>query len=254
MQQHSNIHGLVIRETDFSDQDRYITVLTNSGAKIEVICRGIRRKGSRLSNAVRLFCYAEMQLYESRGRFSLHDASLVTSFWGVTQDIERYALACYFAELSSTLCQEDSLCAAITTLTLYALRALEKGKQPLPLIKAAYELRILAESGYLPQLRVCGACQSVLLAPIFFSIREGTAVCARCAGRIGGDWTGLEQGTFAAMHHVAFCALEKVFAFTLGETSLQQLSAVCEKYAIYHVDKPFESLKFYHSLFTPLVK
>ncbi len=35
---------LVIREVDFSEHDRYITVLTEHGRKLEVLCRGVRRK------------------------------------------------------------------------------------------------------------------------------------------------------------------------------------------------------------------
>lgn len=253
MQQHTSVRGLVIRETDFGDNDRYITVLTEPGAKLEVLCRGIRRKGSRLLGAVRLFCYAELQLYESRGRFSLNDAELVISFWGVTQDIERYALACYFAELCALLCETDELCPDITKLILFALRAIEGGKRPLPLVKAAFELRALAESGFAPQLRVCGACTKALAEQALFSVREGTAVCADCARRLGGDWLPLLPSVLQAMRHIMSCELPRVFSFAVGEDSQRQLAEVCEKYTLYHMDKGFDSLKFYHSLFTPMV-
>ena len=42
--QHVTVKGLVIRETDFGEADRFITVLTAELGKIEVLCRGIRRK------------------------------------------------------------------------------------------------------------------------------------------------------------------------------------------------------------------
>lgn len=252
MQQHINIRGLVIREVDFGDQDRYITVLTDSGVKIEVLCRGIRRKGARLAAAVRLFCYAELTLYEGRGKYTLNDAALLSSFWDVTQDIEAYALCCYFAELASLMSDSDEPLPAVTRLMLYALRALCDKKRPLPLVKAAFELRLLAEAGFAPQLEACGACGGEP-APPMFSIQEGTAVCAACARRLGGAWTALSGGTFAAMRHILASGLPKVFSFSLGEPSAQQLGTLCEGYTLYHTERGFASLDFYHSLFQPAV-
>lgn len=251
MQQHTTVRGLVIRETDFGDADRYITVLTDAGAKIEVLCRGIRRRGSRLGAAVRLFCYTELTLYESRGRFTLNDAALQTSFWGVTQDIEGYALACYFAELAALVAESDEPNPALTRLVLYALHALTGGKRPFPLIKAAFELRVFADAGFAPRLDACGACGSVLDEGALFSVREGVAVCPDCARRLAGDWITLAPGTLAAMRHIVACELKRVFSFTLGAQSLVQLGEICERYALLNADRGFDSLTFYHSLLAP---
>ncbi len=251
MQQHTTARGLVIRETDFGDADRYITVLTDEGAKIEVLCRGIRRRGSRMGAAVRLFCYSELTLYESRGRFTLNDVALLTSFWGVTQDIEGYALACYFVELAALIAETDELCPALTRLVLYALHALTGGKRPFPLIKAAFELRIFADAGFAPQLGACGACGGTLEEGALFSVREGVAACPGCARRLGGDWAALAPGTLAAMRHIILCELKRVFSFALGAQSLAQLADLCERYALTNAGRGFDSLTLYHTLLAP---
>lgn len=250
MQQHINTRGLVIREVDFGDHDRYITVLTAEGLKIEVLCRGVRRRNGRQAAAVRLFCYAELTLFESRGRYTLNDAALITSFWGVTQDIESYALCCYFAELASLTSESDEPMPAVTRLMLFALHALCERKRPLALVKAAFELRLFAETGFQPQLMACGACGGAPLPPAF-SVREGTVCCAACAARLGGDWIPLGEGTLAAMQHILESELSRVFSFALGEASAAQLGAVCEQYVLYHAERGFASLDFYHSLFQP---
>lgn len=250
--EHTNVKAVVIRETDFGDADRYITVLTEAGAKLEVLCRGLRRKGSRLANAVRLFCCAELTLYESRGRYTLNDAELLAGFWGVTQDVEAYALACYFSELASLVGETDELCPEVTALLLHALAALDGGKRDHTLVKAAFELRLFADAGFLPQLSACGACGGALGGEACFSVREGVAVCGGCARRLGGDWLPVASGTLAAMRHILSCEPKRVFAFALGEASLRQLAGLCEKYALYHAEKGFTSLDFYHSLFAPL--
>lgn len=252
MQQHSTTLGLVIREVDFSDHDRFITVLTAGGRKIEVLCRGVRRRGARIANAVRLFCYTELTLYESRGRYTLNDAALVHSFWEITQDIERYALACYFAELAAILSDTDEDCPEMTQLLLYALRALCAGKHPPEQIKAAFELRILALSGYAPRVGECAACGKETREDACFSVQESAAVCMDCAKRIGGDWKPLSCGVLAAMRYILSCEARKVFSFALGEGSVRQIAVLCEAYTKYHMDRDFDSLKLYHSLSNPV--
>ncbi len=247
--QQIKIKCLVIREVDFSEHDRYITALTEHGRKLEILCRNARRKGSRTANAARLFCWSEMNLYERRGRYSLDDAALISSFWGITQDIEAYALACYFAELSAVMSDTGEETPALTRLFLGALYLLSGHKRPPAVIKPAFELRLMAESGFLPQLSPCAVCGAALApADVWFSVRAGTAACGGCAKRLGADYRQLLPGTLAAMQHILSSDLKRVYAFALGGESLRLLGEICEDYTIYYTDKLFESLRFYHSL------
>ncbi|MGM9612552.1 MAG: DNA repair protein RecO [Butyricicoccus sp.] len=248
--QHQTIKGLVIRETDFGDADRYITVLTESGARIEVLCKGVRRRNSRMAAAVRLFCWSELTLYQGRGKYTLTDAALLHSFWGVTADMETYALCCYFTELATAMTDENEEVPQVTRLFLYALRAVADQKREQKLVKAAFELRLMAESGFLPDLAVCGACQNPIEGTVYFSVREGVVLDEACLRRLGGgDFVALPQGTYAAMAHILTCDVPRVFAFALGGASLDRLAGVCEKYALYYAERGFASLEFYHSLF-----
>lgn len=246
---HLTIKGLVIRETDFGDHDRYISVLTESGTRIEVLCRGVRRRGGRLANAVRLFCWSELTLFEARGRYTLNTADLLTSFWGITADMERYALACYLAELTAEMTDSDEACPAATRLLLYALRGLAGGKRDPAIVKAAFELRLMAESGFAPDLTACGACGAPLGGDVWFSPREGQARCPACAERLGtAGYRRLLPGTAAALAHILTAEIPKVNAFTLAPTARGQLASLCEEYALFRAERGFDSLKFYKSL------
>ncbi len=246
---HLTIKGLVIRETDFGDNDRYISVLTESGSRIEVLCRGVRRRGGRVSNAVRLFCWSELSLFQSRGKFTLNTADLLTSFWGITQDMDRYALACYLAELTAEMTDVDEECPTVPRLLLYALRALSDGARDMAVIKAAFELRLMAECGFAPDLAACAVCYGPLGEPVWFSPREGTARCARCVERLGHlGYERLHPGTAHALLHILTAEVNRVNAFVLGEPARSQLGALCEEYALARAERNFESLKFYKSL------
>ena len=215
-----------------------------------MLCKGVRRRNSRMAAAVRLFCWSELTLYHGRGKYTLTDAAVLHSFWSVTADMETYALCCYFSELAGAMTDEGEETPAVTRLFLYALRAVAEQKRDQRLVKAAFELRLMAESGFLPELAVCGACQNPIEGTVYFSVREGVALDAQCLRRIGGgDFVALPQGTYAAMAHILTCEIPRVFAFALGGASLDRLAEVCEAYALYYAERGFSSLEFYHSLF-----
>ena len=89
--------GIVLRETNYKEADKILTVLTRDWGKRTVKARGCRRKNSKLTAASQLLVYSELTLSE-RGEFTtLTEADPLEQFWSVRQDLETLALASYFA-------------------------------------------------------------------------------------------------------------------------------------------------------------
>ena len=143
------LRALVLREVDFGDWDRYLTVLAEDGRRVEILCKNARR-GKKTTPAARQLCFSEFILAERGEKYALREADLVHSFFVLAEDIERYALACYLCELTSALSDPGLESPALCRLLLTALLALERKKREPALVKAAFELRVMAESGYAP--------------------------------------------------------------------------------------------------------
>ncbi len=245
---HVTVKGLVIRETDFGEADRYITVLTAELGKIEVLCRGIRRKRGRLANAVSLFCYSEFTLYSGR-RYTLDDAEPDMQFWGITSDIEQYALCCYFAELAGMAAEADDATPELLPMLLRALYALDRQKRPVQVVKAAFELRLAAELGYTPDLTGCAVCGQAESESWSFLLENGALVCSDCRPRVGGTYFDMPKGVLDAMRYILLCDGKRLYAFSVGGETMRQLGTICERYLLYHLDARCATLDFYHSLF-----
>ena len=241
------LRALGLREVDFGDFDRYLTVLTEDGRKVEILCKNARR-GKKQNPAARQFCYSEFVLSERRGRYTLREADFVHSFFPLSQDIERYALACYLAEVAAALTTPDEDSPAICRLLLHALYALEGKKREPALVKAAFEWRVMAESGYAPDLVDCGVCgHAIEQPPVYFSVRAGTAADERCARRVGG-YQKLADSTLRALVHVLTSETGKAFAFALSGPARAQFCRMAEDYVQYHLGRGFDSLRFYRSV------
>ena len=49
------LRALVLREVDFGDWDRYLTVLAEDGRRVEILCKNARR-GKKTNPAARQLC------------------------------------------------------------------------------------------------------------------------------------------------------------------------------------------------------
>lgn len=243
------LRALVLREVDFGDYDRYLTALTEEGRKIEILCKNVRRGGKKQIAAARQFCFSEFVLSERGSKYTLREADLVKSFWGITQDIEKYALACYLAEVTVSLSVEEEEQTALCRLIYLALQALLSGKRDILLIKAAFEWRLAAESGYAPNIAQCMICGNMVAEnPVYFSIRAGSVADKACIKREGGDYIPVDASVIQAIWHVMTAELSKVYAFALTGTAYRQFCALAEKYMQYHIGRKYDTLDFFNKV------
>ena len=153
---HISTQGLVLREVNYKESDKLLTVLTAEGGKRTVKARGCRRKGSPLAAAAQLLVYSDMTLFEYRDYFTLNEAESLQQFWRVRSDLERLSLASYFAEVMEAVAVEGRPDPPALSLILNSLYALDRLNRPLELVKAAFELKLMCLEGYEPLLDAGG--------------------------------------------------------------------------------------------------
>lgn len=241
---YTTVHALVVRDVDYKEHDKILTLVTAEEGRLTVSARGARRQGSRHAAAAQSLCYSRMILSEYQERFTLKEAEVLDSFWPLRRDIERLALGTYFAEIAGAFMPEALPAPDIFRVTLLALRHLSEQTRPLSLCKAAYEMAVLCQAGHAPFLDSCDRCGNPPCHPVL-DIWGGVAYCRDCAD---GELLPLPPGVWQALCYLRDAAPEKTFGFTLQEKELFQLSEVCERYLLAQTDRKFSSLDFYKSL------
>lgn len=241
------IQGIVLRVTDYSDQDALLTVLTRKHGKLTVKARGLRRKNSPLAAVCQLLVYGEFTVFEYRGQYSINEAHVLHLFQNLRTDIVKLSLASYFAQISEVLSQEDYPTPELQSLLLNCLYALSELDTPAEQVKAVFELRAACFSGYMPDLFGCHICGSQN--PDRFDLRAGMLECASCrAAGSDGIRMPVTPGLLEAMRYISFCDPKKLFFFRLGNGELNQLSSVTEGYLSTQLERSFSALDFYKSI------
>ena len=92
--------GIVLRETNYKEADKILTVLTEEGGKRTVKSRGCRRKGSALAAPSQLLAWSDMTLFEYKDYYTLSEGSTVALFRHVREDLVKLSLGSYFAEVT----------------------------------------------------------------------------------------------------------------------------------------------------------
>ena len=240
--------GVVLRVTDTKETDRILTVLTADMGKIPLIARGARRKNSRLAASCQMPAYSEMTLYRRGNWYFLDEAAPVEVFDGLGRDIELLALAAWFCELTEAVCAEETPCPEVLSLLLNGLYALCYSGKNSQLIKAAFQFRLMALSGFEALAEGCAVCGEPHIKVPVLDVYGGFIACNTCKSAGGGLRLPLTEGALAALRHVLYGEAKRLYSFTLDEESLRSLDQAGEAFIAAQLERSFRTLDYYKSL------
>ena len=238
--------GLVLRETEYKDYDKLLTVLTEDSGLMTVRAWGVKRKSSPLKSACQLLTFSEFTIQEKQGFCGVREASPVEMFSALRGDIELLSLASYFAQATEVLAQEDMPNPELLSLVLNCLYGLSKMNEPEDKIKSVFELRSACLAGYTPDLSACRYCGCDQ--PDRFNIAEGMLECVSCGAHGDGLRMPITAGILDAMRYICVCDSKRIFAFQTQAQTYQDLSHITESYLLTQLERGFSALDFYKSL------
>jgi DNA repair protein RecO (recombination protein O) len=175
--------AIVLKRVDFGEADRILTLYTAQRGKVRAIAKGVRRIASRKSGHIELFTHAGLLLAEGRNLDVVTQAETVRPYRRIREDLIRATYAFHMAELVDRFVEEGTEQPGTFELLRDALGALTEAEDP-ALVARYFEVRLLGQLGYRPQLFSCVRCEAELEAcDNAFSPCAGGVVCPRCRAR-----------------------------------------------------------------------
>jgi len=244
---HLKIQALVLRVTDYNDRDALLTLLSRNHGKLTVKARGLRRKNSPLVAPCQLLAYGEFVLFEYKGQYTVNEAYSIELFQALRRDLTKLSLGTYFAQVAELVSQEDLPNPELLSLLLNSLHGLAKLDLPEVMVKAVFELRAACLAGYTPDLFGCHVCGSQ--EPDRFDLSEGQLECHGCRHiGVSGIRMPVTPSVLDAMRYICYCDPKKLFAFQVGQDTLERLADISEAYLTTQLERGFSALDFYKSL------
>lgn len=233
--------GLVIRQTDYGESNRLLSIFTRDYGIVKASAYGARNIRSKYSAASQFLCYSEFNLYKGAGDIMrISEAVPIEIFSPLQEDIAKLALAAYICELtyfvSDAAAGEDGLLPLLLN-TLYACAY--KGIE-IDVAKPVFELRAMAYGGYMPHLSACVCCgkKDGFSA---FSVKNGGAVCEEC--RKSTDFA-MDKAVYSAMRYILSCDGRRLFSFEISPGVCRELGEIAEEYVRVYLERDFKSLDY----------
>ena len=237
--------GIVVGRREIGDNSCFIDILTEEQGIIEATAHGAKKLNSPLLSSAALFSYSKFCLNKTKLRYTVNSAKPIFSFHEIGADIEKLALASYFAQAVRFCTPQEQTQDSIVRFFAIALYE-AKNAQRLDTVRSAFELRYSSMLGYQPDLRACLNCGCYEHKEMFFLPDRGEIVCGDCFDReYGGRYYALLPDTLSAMRNILYAPLDRAFRFTISGDSAAALSRVTEQYFLSHTERSFPALEYY---------
>ncbi len=180
--------AIVLKKTDWRDNDRILTLLSPGWGRMDALCRGCRKTRSPLLAASESFAMGEYLLFSSRGHLTVTGCMLADSFYPLRQDYDLLKYASYILSVTEIISRPDEPALDLFTLLTRSLSRLAYKEMEPRSVTGAFLLLLAALEGWRPRLShciVCGRAAEPEELPLM-DIKEGGPVCRTCAGSFSG--------------------------------------------------------------------
>ncbi len=235
--------GLIIKQANYKEADRMLTLFTPEYGIIQAAARGVRRiKNSRAASA-QLFCYSEFELYTGGDIANVNGVVMKDAFFPISEDIEKLSLFTYLADITAAALGEHNPDRGTLSLLLNSLYAAAYKNISVKKIKPIFELRLMKNSGFMPDILRCSRCGAGG-SHKYFS-HEDALVCPQCRRRSD---TEISPDAYACIYYILYSMPKKIFSFKAPEEAFAQLSQLSEKYVCHHLERNFATLDYYKKI------
>ena len=176
--------AVIIKKTRLGEADSILTMYTPDMGKIQGFAKSLRRPRSKMAGHLELLTHSKVSLARGRNLDTITGSQTITGFLPLKNDLWLTSCGLYVIELINQFTADHVENPSLFRLLLDAMHNLCQEDTNKETVLRYFELRLLGEVGYRPQLQRCVTCKSPLQ-PVtnYFSPAAGGALCPDCGPR-----------------------------------------------------------------------
>lgn len=234
---YTETEGIVLRQTKTVNGRRIILLFSEKYGKIAA-GTSMRENGKKKSTLVlRPFAYGRYELYKNRDNFNINGAEIISSYYRIGEDLDKYVYASYIMEFTEKLLPEEAPAPALFRLLEEFLSMMENRKKAFGTIVLGYMCKAVAQVGNAPVLSGCTCC-GLSESPLFFSIKDGGLICGNCKEGLDGN-RGLifpvEIGIIDILKYMFDNSLRSLENLALKDDVEKKAEKIMKEYIAYHL-------------------
>lgn len=242
-----NARCLVIKHTKLGETDSIVTMLSDEGAQIRAVAKGLRKPGNRIGARLQLFSEVDLLLHAGRNLDVVGEVKTVRANADLREGLERPALASIVVELLEKLGRDGAgLEARMYAMSVAALRRIaELDIAHAELIVAAFLFKAMAMLGFAPAVRECAICGQPVRDARVFDVSHGGVLCDDCASRLGMRG-GVDPAIAAWVESALYCTFDEMEP--IEDAPVAELLDLAQTWIREHLGLNLKSIVFYKSV------
>ena len=144
--------GIIISIRQFKEADKLYVIIGEKHSRIEAIAKGAGKTLSRKGGMLDLFNYCKFSFHKTKGIDLMIEADLIDDYAEVKTNLAQISELFYLAEILNHFLIEDDDSGTVLTDLLAFLNELKANPEIRDLLIVAFELKLLNNTGFLPEL------------------------------------------------------------------------------------------------------
>lgn len=237
------VEAIVLKHSDFGEADRLLTLYSREQGKLRALAKGARKPGSRKGGHLEPFSRVRLLLGKGRELAVVSQAEAVETNSALTENLEALGYASYVVELLDRFSGEHDENAALYRLLRDTLQRLAAGDE-LQLAVRYYEVRLLDQVGFRPELLTCLICQKEIKPEDqYFSFDLGGVLSPDC-GRGNREARPISLGALKMLRHLQRSSYEEARKAKPSASVQAELETLMNAYLTYLLERALNSPKF----------
>lgn len=230
--------GIILLESNSSDYDKMLTMLTPGYGKIGCSAKGARRPKSSLLAGTQFLCFGEYVLYKGANTYSINSCEPIEVFYNIRTDLDKLKYASHITKIIIDVTNENDNCYKILQLYLNTLYTISELDKDLNFVLSIFKLRLLCLLGFSPCISKCTACglEDNLL---YFSIRDNGLKCGTCS-KLDKSAIQISSATRDAIKYIVLAPAKKLYSFDIPEYCKKELEITSKLYLNTKLEKEYK--------------
>lgn len=141
------LEAIILKQINFSEADRLVTVYSRTHGKLRLVAKGVRRLTSRKKGHLELFTLSKLEIAKAKNIDIITEAETIKSFSNLRLNLNRVRIAYLIAELIDRLSAEEQEHEEVFTLLLDSFSTLNSQSAPKDFI-LTFEKELLTLLGF----------------------------------------------------------------------------------------------------------
>ena len=227
------VKGIIIKEINYNDNDKIITILTDDLGKVSCMAKGSKKINSPILANSQYLVYSEFVLYKGSKFYYVNSADLINTFYKLRTDYDKLLVAFELTKILYNVTDENQDTKNILQLflnTIHMIETSENSENSENFLKAIFEIKLLSLLGFSPRIDSCSICKNTLINVdkkdneikkyIYYEYINNYFFCEECfLNQSSRKYIKISYSTYTAIKYVINSDIKKIFNFKLKNSS-----------------------------------